>query len=100
MSKQHLIYIFDDHPIWTRYNELDTLQVEARLPLYKTEKCRTLISIFLKRKKVTFGSNPFAILHARVNQQNGSLTPAIFLDDFNGRSFFDDAWHNPLSLYL
>ena len=33
--------------------ELDTLRMEARLPLDKTEKCKTLVSTFLRRKKVT-----------------------------------------------
>ena len=33
--------------------ELDTLCTKARLPLDKTEKCKTLMSAFLKRKKVT-----------------------------------------------
>ena len=33
--------------------ELDTLRMEARLPLDKTTKCKTLISTFLRRKKVT-----------------------------------------------
>ena len=33
--------------------ELDTLRMEARLPLEKTEKCKTLVSTFLRRKKVT-----------------------------------------------
>ena len=33
--------------------ELDTLRMEARLPVDKTEKCRLLISSFLRRKKVT-----------------------------------------------
>ena len=33
--------------------ELDTLPMEARLPLDKTTKCKTLISILLRRKKVT-----------------------------------------------
>lgn len=33
--------------------ELDTVAVEARLPLEKLEKCRDLISSFLRRRKVT-----------------------------------------------
>ena len=33
--------------------ELDTLRMEARLPRDKTEKCKTLVSTFLRRKKVT-----------------------------------------------
>ena len=33
--------------------ELDTLSMEARLPLDNTEKHKTLISTFLRRKKVT-----------------------------------------------
>ena len=33
--------------------ELDTLRVEAHLPLDKTEKCKTLVSTFLRCKKVT-----------------------------------------------
>jgi hypothetical protein len=33
--------------------ELDTLSMEARLPMDKTAKCKTLISTFLRRKKVT-----------------------------------------------
>ena len=33
--------------------ELDTLRMEARLPPDKTAKCQTLISTFLRRKKVT-----------------------------------------------
>ena len=33
--------------------ELDTLRMEARLPLDKTEKCKILVSAFLRRKKVT-----------------------------------------------
>ena len=33
--------------------ELDTLRMEARLPLDKTTKCKTLIYTFLWRKKVT-----------------------------------------------
>ena len=33
--------------------ELDTLSMEARLPADKIEKCKLLISSFLRRKKVT-----------------------------------------------
>ena len=33
--------------------ELDTLSMEARLPADKIEKCKLLISPFLRRKKVT-----------------------------------------------
>ena len=33
--------------------ELDSLRMEARLPLDKTEKCKAMVSPFLRRKKVT-----------------------------------------------
>ena len=33
--------------------ELDSLRMEARLPLDKTEKCKAMVSAFLRRKKVT-----------------------------------------------
>ena len=33
--------------------ELDTLRMEARLPMDKTAKCQSLIASFLRRKKVT-----------------------------------------------
>ena len=33
--------------------ELDSLRMEARLPQDKTEKCKAMVSAFLRRKKVT-----------------------------------------------
>ncbi len=98
--------------------ELDTLSMEACLPMDKTTKCKTLISTFLRLKKVMLreiqsliGLLNFAcsvvvpgraFLHRLIDLTKGVKSPhhfirlnkadlelwQSFLLDFNGRSFF------------
>ena len=95
--------------------------MEARLPLDKTAKCQTLISTFVRGKKVTLREmqSLLGLLNFRlIDLKKGVKFPhhfirlnksskadlalwQSFLDDFNGRSFFlNDAWHDSLSLNL
>ena len=110
--------------------ELDSILLEARLPIDKISKCKTLISEFLHRKKVTLkdvqsltGLLNFACSVISPGRRLIDLTLGIrspnhyirlnrevkadlrlwlsFLSNFNGRSFFlEDEWLSSSKLNL
>ena len=77
--------------------ELDSIFLEARLPRDKIEKCISLISDFIHRKKVTL--KEVQSLNREVKED--LKTWLSFLLNFNGRYFFlDDLWLNSSKLNL
>ncbi|CAH3159243.1 unnamed protein product, partial [Porites lobata] len=69
--------------------QLDTALMEARLPQEKLDKCRDLLSTFLRRRKIRLSKDV----------KEDLLVWQSFLSGFNGRSFFwADQWKNFIQL--
>ena len=80
--------------------ELDTLRMEACLPVDKTEKCRLLISLFLRYLTKGITADHYYIRLTKSVKADLSLWQTFMLG-FNGRSFFlNDVWQDSLTLNL
>jgi hypothetical protein len=80
--------------------ELDTLRMEACVPVDKTEKCRLLISLFLHYLTKGITAAHYYICLTKSVKADLSLWQTFMLG-FNGQSFFlNDVWQDSLTLNL